>query len=177
MSRGKMILIYLFLSAIVVSTSIPFGLELRDYLNPEEDQAGAEEAVLPPTPTPQPTPTLPKWRQTAPVRQVFGQTKVFRAVVTPKPTPTRTPAPTPTATPKPLANNYFIKLCFGNRAIIVSYTLKEILVKEGDIIDEPLGRFRVLKVDSKEKKVEVQLVDDPSQQRWITKQQPARKAK
>ena len=60
MSRTSMILIYLLLSAGVIGTAVPFGLELRGYLYPEERIQSEEENVIPPTIPPAPTPTLPQ---------------------------------------------------------------------------------------------------------------------
>ncbi len=160
MKRAHMILIYLILSAGVVGTAIPFGFELRERLYAEETEA-IGTPVIPPTIPPQPTPTLPEWRKVSAVARLAKDTSVFKPVITPMPTATRTPKPSDTPTPVVVARGYKVSLCMGSRkAIIEDYKFKKKVVSVGEVVEEPtLGDFKIISIDPKLKRVEVEAVE------------------
>ena len=74
-----------------------------------------------------------------------------------------------------LAPHYYVKLVFGEKALIVSYTLQEIVVETGDVVKDPLGDFRIVSIDAGSRMVQVELVSDPSRKRWLRPRPPERR--
>ncbi len=87
-------------------------------------------------------------------------------------TPTAVPeTPVATPTPRPLAEHYNIESIVGKAAVLIDYTLKPITVREGTVVDDPLGKFEVVEIDADNGRLRVKLLFD-GHEKWI--EQPAR---
>ncbi|MFH1741585.1 MAG: hypothetical protein ABIH23_21470 [bacterium] len=164
--KTSMTIWYLILAPAVILSALFMGLEIRERIRPGPDTSPGITEPGPQTDSEQIPPAAKEdQREREQMAVSFAQAKAFEPLVTPRPTATRPPEPTQAPTPLPLAQTYKIQNIMGSSAILTDYTLKTIVVRVGQTVDDPLGAFTVEEVDA-QKGVRVKLISN-GYEKWI----------